>query len=49
MALVKQPIDIPFNGGVDTKTDSKRVAMGKFLQLQNTVCFLIRFKLRIKG
>ena len=35
--LVKQAIDVSFAEGLDTKTDPKRVAIGKFLQLQNTV------------
>lgn len=35
--LTKQPIDISFASGLDTKTDKKRVQVGKFLQLENTV------------
>lgn len=35
--LTKQAIDIPFAQGLDTKTDPKRVTMGKFLALENTV------------
>ncbi len=35
--LTKQGIDISFAQGLDTKTDPKRVAVGKFLALQNTV------------
>ncbi len=35
--LQKQGVDIPFAQGLDTKTDPKRVAMGKFLRLENTV------------
>lgn len=35
--LQKQSIDVPFAQGLDTKTDPKRVQIGKFLQLQNTV------------
>ena len=37
MALQKQPIDIKFAQGLDTKTDSKQVPIGKFLALQNSV------------
>ena len=35
--LEKQAVDISFAQGVDTKTDPKRVPMGKFLQLENSV------------
>lgn len=35
--LVKQSIDISFAQGLDTKTDHKRVQIGKFLSLENTV------------
>lgn len=35
--LTKQAIDISFAQGVDTKTDPKRVPVGKFLARQNTV------------
>lgn len=35
--LNKQAIDIPFAEGLDTKTDPKRVKMGKFVRLENTV------------
>lgn len=35
--LNKQGIDISFSKGLDTKTDPKRVEIGKFLELQNTV------------
>lgn len=34
--LNKQAIDISFAQGLDTKTDPKRVKMGKFLELENT-------------
>lgn len=37
MMLVKQGVDISFAQGVDTKTDPKRVQMGKFLSLENAV------------
>lgn len=37
MALIKQPITINFDEGLDTKTDRKQVAAGKFLALQNSV------------
>lgn len=37
MALNKQAIPINFAQGLDTKTDPKQVAVGKFLRLQNTV------------
>lgn len=37
MALNKTPININFGQGLDTKTDEKQVALGKFLSLQNTV------------
>lgn len=35
--LQKQAIDISFAQGLDTKTDPKRVDIGKFLQLENSV------------
>lgn len=35
--LTKQAIDISFAQGLDTKTDPKRVSIGKFLKLENTV------------
>lgn len=35
--IQKQEIDISFAKGLDTKTDPKRVPIGKFLQLENTV------------
>lgn len=35
--LIKQGIDISFAQGLDTKTDPKRVTMGKFTSLQNSV------------
>ena len=35
--LNKTSIDIPFSQGLDTKTDPKRVTIGKFIDLQNTV------------
>ncbi len=35
--LNKIGIDIPFAQGLDTKTDPKRVKIGKFLQLENSV------------
>lgn len=35
--LQKQGIDISFAEGLDTKTDPKRVGMGKFLSLQNSI------------
>lgn len=35
--LVKTPIDISFAKGLDTKTDPKRVAIGNFKRLENTV------------
>ena len=37
MALNKQSININFAQGLDTKTDSKQVPVGKFLNLQNTI------------
>lgn len=37
MALVKQPININFSKGLDTKTDPYQVAVGNFLRLQNSV------------
>lgn len=35
--LTKQGIDISFAEGLDTKTDPKRVKIGKFLRLENSV------------
>lgn len=35
--LTKQGVDISFAQGLDTKTDPKRVQMGKFLQLRNSI------------
>src|SRR4051812_35377048 len=35
--LNKQGIDVSFAQGLDTKTDPKRVQLGKFLELENTV------------
>lgn len=35
--LVKQAIDVSFAQGLDSKTDPKRVQVGKFVQLQNSV------------
>lgn len=35
--ITKQAVDISFAQGLDTKTDPKRVTMGKFLSLVNTV------------
>lgn len=35
--LNKQAIDVSFAEGLDTKTDPKRVQIGKFLELENTV------------
>ncbi len=35
--LEKQAIDVSFAQGLDTKTDPKRVQVGKFVQLQNTI------------
>lgn len=37
MAIVKQPVDISFAQGLDTKTDPWRVPIGKFLSLENMV------------
>ena len=37
MALQKNPININFASGLDTKTDPFQVAAGKFLSLQNTI------------
>ena len=37
MPLQKQPVDISFQRGLDLKTDPKRVAIGKFLDLQNSI------------
>lgn len=35
--ITKQGVDVSFAQGLDTKTDPKRVQMGKFLRLENTV------------
>ncbi len=35
--LTKTGIDVSFASGLDTKTDKKRVQIGKFLELENTV------------
>lgn len=37
MALNKSPVSINFSSGLDTKSDSKQVLIGKFLQLKNSV------------
>lgn len=37
MALIKQPIEINFSKGLDTKTDPYQVSIGNFLRLQNSV------------
>lgn len=37
MPLQKQPIEVNFAQGLDTKTDPYQVSIGKFLRLQNTV------------
>lgn len=37
MALQKQPVNINFSQGLDTKTDDKQVPIGKFLSLKNSV------------
>lgn len=37
MALQKQPFNINFSQGIDSKTDPKQVQFGKFLALQNSV------------
>lgn len=37
MALQKQSVPINFAKGLDTKTDDKQVAIGRFLSLQNSV------------
>lgn len=37
MALTKQPLNINFIQGLDTKTDPFQVAPGKFLSLQNSI------------
>ncbi len=37
MALQKQPVNIPFAAGVDTKSDPKQIPPGKFAVLNNTV------------
>lgn len=35
--LTKNAVDISFAGGIDTKSDPKRVSVGKFSKLKNTV------------
>jgi hypothetical protein len=35
--LIKQAIDVSFAKGLDTKTDPKRVQIGNFLELENTI------------
>lgn len=35
--IQKQAVDVSFAEGLDTKTDPKRVQMGKFLKLQNSI------------
>ncbi len=35
--IQKQAVDISFAQGIDTKTDPKRLQMGKFLQLENMI------------
>lgn len=37
MALQKNPVNLNFNQGLDTKTDPKQVQLGKFLELNNSV------------
>lgn len=37
MALQKQPVNINFQSGLDTKTDDKQVHPGKFLALSNSI------------
>jgi hypothetical protein len=37
MSLMKQGIDISFAQGLDTKTDPKRVPVGNFVSLENTI------------
>jgi hypothetical protein len=37
MALQKQAVDISFQRGLDLKTDPKRVSIGKFLSLDNSI------------
>jgi len=37
MALQKQPVNINFSMGMDTKTDPYQVPIGKFLNLQNSI------------
>lgn len=37
MALQKQPVQMNFGGGLDTKTDPAQVQLGKFLSLENVV------------
>lgn len=37
MALVKQPIPINFSKGLQTKADSKQIAIGNFLALNNSI------------
>lgn len=37
MALQKQPVQMNFGGGLDTKTDPAQIELGKFTRLQNVV------------
>lgn len=37
MALIKQPVEINFSKGLDTKTDPYQISIGNFLRLQNSV------------
>lgn len=37
MPVQKQPIEMLFGQGLDTKTDPKKVQLGKFLKLENTI------------
>lgn len=37
MPLVPQTIDVPFEGGLDTSTDRKKVLSGRLLELENAV------------
>lgn len=37
MALTKQPVNIPFQMGLDTKSDPYQIPIGKFLQLNNSI------------
>ena len=37
MSLNKEVVNINFSQGLDTKTDSKQVSVGKFLTLENTI------------